>query len=56
MSSFSDRVYESLYITEGFVPTIYKDSKGIPTIGVGYALLINDGGKYELRKNIDYSR
>ena len=54
MSSFSDRVYESLYITEGFVPTIYKDSKGIPTIGVGYALLINDGGKYELRKNIDY--
>lgn len=42
MSSFSDRVYESLYITEGFVPTIYKDSKGIPTIGVGYALLEKD--------------
>ena len=40
MSSFSDRVYESLYITEGFVPTIYKDSEGIPTIGVGYALLV----------------
>lgn len=36
MSSFSDRIYESLYITEGFVPTIYKDSEGIPTIGVGY--------------------
>ena len=54
MSSFSDRVYESLYITEGFVPTIYKDSKGIPTIGVGYALLIENGGKYQLRENIDY--
>ena len=53
MSSFSDRVYESLYITEGFVPTIYKDSKGIPTIGVGYALLINDGEKYQPREDIE---
>ncbi len=55
MSSFSDRIYESLYITEGFVPTIYKDSKGIPTIGVGYALLVKGkDGKYKPRENIDY--
>lgn len=54
MSSFSDRVYESLYITEGFVPTIYKDSKGIPTIGVGYALLVKGkDGKYKPREDIE---
>lgn len=54
MSSFSDRVYESLYITEGFVPTIYKDSEGIPTIGVGYALLVKGkDGKYKPREDIE---
>lgn len=42
MSEFSDRVFESLKVTEGYVPTIYSDQLGIPTFGLGYALVVYD--------------
>lgn len=37
---FNEAVYQFLRTREGFVPRIYSDSKGIPTLGVGYALAI----------------
>lgn len=36
---------------EGFEPFVYNDSVGIPTLGVGYALVIQNSstGKWEVR-------
>ncbi len=42
---------------EGVVPRVYTDSAGIPTIGVGHALITKDkNGHYTLRKRKDIDR
>ena len=52
--TLNDTLYDSLLTTEGFVQTIYKDSEGIPTIGVGMALLNKKAdGTYEHFADID---
>ena len=39
VTNFSGALYQFLYQVEGDVPFVYNDSKGIPTLGVGYALV-----------------
>ena len=52
--TLNDTLYDSLLTTEGFIQTIYKDSKGVPTIGVGMALLNKKADNtYEQFSDID---
>ena len=37
--NFNDILFDFIKILEGFVPRVYSDSKGIPTIGIGHALI-----------------
>jgi GH24 family phage-related lysozyme (muramidase) len=47
MITLSDSVWNSLKLSEGYRTTIYKESKGIPTVGLGLALIkINSSGAY----------
>ncbi len=47
---FEKKLYENVEKVEAAVPRIYTDSKGIPTVGIGYALLIKKGRYYEERE------
>ena len=40
-SLFDDEVFNFISDREGTVRRIYTDSEGIPTLGVGYAFLID---------------
>lgn len=31
MTNLSNSIFESLLVTEGYIPVIYSDQKGIPT-------------------------
>lgn len=48
---FNETVYQFLPKQEGFAPRIYSDSKGIPTLGVGYALAVKTSGGSFLRRS-----
>lgn len=48
--AYKEKVWAHLLEREGFSPRIYSDSKGIPTMGVGYALAVQgSNGTYRLR-------
>lgn len=52
-SNFNEALYQLLKPLEGDIPFVYSDSKGIPTLGIGYALVEKDSsGVWVLR---DYS-
>ena len=59
LTKFEDSIYKKIKEHENFEPKIYADHKGIPTLGVGYAILIeeekkNTGKKsYRFKKNLD---
>ena len=36
---------------EGFEPFVYNDSRNIPTLGVGYALVTGSPGNWHVRAN-----
>ena len=46
---YRKQLWQSLSKTEGSIPRVYSDGKGIPTIGVGYALVVGRPGSYKLR-------
>jgi GH24 family phage-related lysozyme (muramidase) len=46
--NFTDFLYNFIRPLEGFVPRIYTDSVGVPTLGVGYAPTTGDGAKLDL--------
>ena len=41
--NFTDFIYDWVRPLEGFRQRVYSDNRGIPTLGVGYALLIDQG-------------
>ena len=41
MTSFIEKVYASLLVTESYLPVIYSDQRGIPTVGLGCALVVS---------------
>ena len=41
---FEDELFDFIAASEGFVPRIYSDHRGIPTLGLGYAILVNTPG------------
>jgi hypothetical protein len=45
------KLYKYMKSVEGYKNKIYACSSGVPTIGVGFALLINSGG-WEIRKKL----
>lgn len=54
MTNLSNSIFESLLVTEGYLPVIYSDQKGIPTFGLGYALVVKSTkGKWEIRSSLD---
>ena len=42
--SYDDFLFETIAESEGFVPRVYSDHRGIPTLGLGYALLVDAPG------------
>lgn len=42
--TYGDAVFDFIEAGEGFVPRIYTDHRGIPTLGLGYALVVEHGG------------
>ncbi len=52
-SDFSKALFNFLKTpgVEGFEPFVYDDSQGIPTLGVGYALVVNVGGVWKIRND-----
>ena len=50
-NAFLDACFKLLAGFEGKIPRIYSDHVGIPTLGVGYALLIKSGGSMTMRPN-----
>ncbi len=45
-------MWNFLQVTEAVIPRVYSDSLGIPTLGVGYALIIPSGNRYILRPGL----
>ncbi len=41
---FEDAPFDFIAASEGFVPRVYSDHRGIPTLGLGYAILVNTPG------------
>ena len=50
--SFSDFTYNFILRSESLIRRIYTDGRGVPTLGVGYALVINVGGIWQLRDTL----
>lgn len=42
--SYDDFLFETIAESEGFVSRVYSDHRGIPTLGLGYALLVDATG------------
>ena len=53
MTTLSDRFFNSLIKSEGYRTTIYKDTRDIPTIGMGVALLIINKKTFSFRDNLE---
>ena len=51
--AFLKALFHDLKLTEGAVPRVYTDHKGIPTVGIGYALLVVSGGRYRIRPDLE---
>lgn len=50
--TFIEALYQFLRPVEADAQFVYSDTKGIPTLGIGYALIEkNKSGTWELRKN-----
>jgi len=49
--NFNDGLYNFLAKVEKDVHFVYSDQKGIPTLGIGYALVVYDGKTWVLRKD-----
>jgi len=49
---FNQAVFDFLKMQETFVPRVYSDSKGIPTLGVGYALIVEQDGVFQRRDTL----
>ena len=49
--SYDDLLFDTIAESEGFVPRVYSDHRGIPTLGLGYALLVDAPGWPE-RENL----
>lgn len=47
--NFRDALYEFLKLVEGDIPFVYSDERGIPTLGIGYALVVQGTDEWELR-------
>lgn len=48
--NFNDALHKFLAKVEGDIPFVYSDSKGIPTLGIGYALVVKGtNGIWQLR-------
>ena len=45
---YRSQLWRSLSKTEGSIRRVYSDGKGIPTIGVGYALVVGKPGSYKI--------
>ncbi len=41
---FEDALFDFIAGSDGFVPRVYSDHRGIPTIGLGYSMLVNTPG------------
>jgi GH24 family phage-related lysozyme (muramidase) len=50
--NFNGILYQFLYQVEGDKPFVYNDSNGIPTLGVGYALVVRIRGTWQ--PNLNY--
>ena len=60
MTSFIEKVYASLLVTESYLPVIYSDQRGIPTVGLGCALVVSvsimpgsEEKEWRIREDID---
>lgn len=50
--SYDDMLFDTIAESEGFVPRVYSDHRGIPTLGLGYALLVDAPG-WPARQGLD---
>ncbi len=50
--SYDDFLFDTIAESEGFAPRVYSDHRGIPTLGLGYALLVDAAG-WPRRKGLD---
>ncbi len=53
LKNFDNATFDFVLRHEGYVPRPYLDTKAIPTIGVGYALLIRSGDGFILRPTLE---
>ncbi|HIP77256.1 MAG TPA: hypothetical protein EYH07_02165, partial [Kiloniellaceae bacterium] len=42
--SYDEALFDFIAESEGFVPRVYTDHRGIPTLGLGYALFVDAPG------------
>ncbi|MBM3254638.1 MAG: lysozyme, partial [Candidatus Omnitrophica bacterium] len=52
-SNFNNDLYALIKQSEGFEKKVYSDTEGVPTIGIGYALLEKIQGEWRVRGYID---
>ncbi len=52
-SNFNNELYTFIKQSEGFRKKVYSDHVGVPTIGIGYALLQKINGEWQITPNID---
>ena len=53
IKKYEEELFIFIEKRESFRPTVYPCSKGVPTIGVGYALAEESGGSFRVRCGID---
>ncbi len=52
LDDYSQRLYETIKQFEGFRSKVYSCTSGVPTVGVGYALLEKGTTKWQVRGNL----
>jgi Ca2+-binding RTX toxin-like protein/GH24 family phage-related lysozyme (muramidase) len=50
--SLGEFMWNFLKVEEAVIPRVYSDSVGVPTLGVGYALIIPLAGKWRINPNL----
>ncbi|MEW5949278.1 MAG: hypothetical protein AB1711_07675 [Thermodesulfobacteriota bacterium] len=50
---FDAQLFQFISEREGPRKKVYADSKGIPTIGIGYALVVNINGEWQVRTTLE---